>query len=78
MTDRLQEYKNRLEAYEKAEMTILDGAQSYQLNGRNLTRANLSEVRQMIEYLINRIEIEESRVNGKGRNKVVGIIPRDI
>ena len=78
MIDRLQEYKNRLDAYEKAEMAILDGAQSYQIGSRNLTRANLSEVRQTIEYLINRIEIEDSRTNGKGRNKVVGAIPRDI
>ena len=78
MIDRLQEYKDRLDAYYKAEISILDGAQSYQIGSRNLTRANLAEVRQTIEYLINRIEIEEARLAGRGRNKVTGIIPRDI
>ena len=77
MIDRLQKYKDRLEAYYTAELAILGGAQSYAIGGRNLTRANLAEVRQMIEYLINRIEMEEARVNGKGRNKVLGAIPRD-
>ena len=78
MIDRLAEYKNRLELYYAAETAILDGAQSYAIGGRNLTRANLAEISRMIEHLINRIEVEQSRVNGTGRNKVCGVIPRDI
>lgn len=78
MINRLQEYKNRLEMYYKAEEAILGGAQSYAIGSRNLTRANLAEIRQTIEYLIKTIEVEESRVSGRGRNKVAGIIPRDI
>jgi len=78
MIDRLEEYKKRLEAYEAAEMAILGGAQAYAIGSRNLTRANLSEVRQTIEYLINRIEVEDARVNGKGRNQVYNCVPRDL
>ncbi len=78
MINRLQEYKNRLEMYYKAEEAILGGAQSYAIGSRNLTRANLAEIRQTIEYLIKTIEVEESRVSGRGRNKVARIIPRDI
>ena len=50
MINRLEEYKARLEMYYQAEEAILNGAQSYSLGSRNLTRANLSEVRQMIDY----------------------------
>lgn len=64
--------------YYKAEEAILNGAQSYSLGSRNLTRANLAGVKQMIGYLINRIEVEEARAKGKGKMKVVGGVPRDV
>ena len=75
---RLSQLKTRYEAYLKAEMAILDGAQSYQIGSRNLTRADLGEVTEMIEYLEKQIAKEEGKVNGTGRNRVMGIVPRDI
>lgn len=78
MINRLEEYKKRLEMYYKAEEAILNGAQSYSLGSRNLTRANLADVRQMIDYLIKQIEVEEARLRGKGKMKVVGGVPRDV
>lgn len=78
MTNRLEEYKKRLEMYYKAEEAIIGGAQSYSLGSRNLTRANLADVRQMIDYLIKQIEVEEARLRGKGKMKVVGGVPRDV
>ena len=74
---RLQMYRSRLEAYYAAEMAILEGAQSYKIGSRNLTRANLAEISDMIKYLEQRVAAEESAEKGKGRNKVTGIIPRD-
>lgn len=78
MIDRTREYEDRLELYYEAERAILSGAQSYSIGSRNLTRANLSEINETIGYLIKRIEEEKSRVSGKGKNRVVGIIPRDL
>lgn len=78
MVNRLEEYKKRLEMYYQAEEAILNGAQSYSLGSRNLTRANLADVRQMIDYLIKQIEVEEARLRGKGKMKVVGGVPRDV
>lgn len=70
-------YQSRLEAYHAAEMAILEGAQSYKIGSRNLTRANLSEISDMIKYLEQRVAAEEAAKKGRGRNKVTGIIPRD-
>lgn len=46
----------KLAAYEAAESAILDGAQSYTISGRSLTRANLSEIRMAISELESRID----------------------
>ena len=78
MINRAEEYRKRLEMYYQAEEAILSGAQSYSMGSRNLTRANLAEVRNTIEYLIRQIEVEEARAKGKGKMKVMGGVPRDI
>lgn len=46
--------------------------------GRNLTRANLPEISQMIKYLEKEIAAEEAKSHGRGRNRVIGVIPRDL
>lgn len=63
--------------YLNCEIAILEGAQSYQIGSKQLNRANLSHIRLMIEYLEKEIAQEESKISGKGRNRVLGIIPRD-
>ena len=75
---RLSSLKLRYEKYCNAELAILDGAQSYQIGSRNLTRADLSEVTDMIKYLEKEIAAEESKAKGTGRNRVMGIVPRDV
>ena len=75
---RLDILKERLQLYITAEKQILDGAQSYNIGSRSITRANLSEVRQMIENLEKEISYEESKLKGKGRRKAIGVIPRDL
>jgi hypothetical protein len=77
MSARLDSLKQRLSGYIACEAAILNGAQSYAVGGRNLTRADLHEISSMIKYLENEIQIEESRTQGKRRNRVVGVIPRD-
>lgn len=42
----------RLWQYIKAEETILAGGQSYTIGDRTLTRADLKQIRQMIESLL--------------------------
>jgi len=45
----------KLALYQAAETAILDGAQSYTINGRSLTRADLKTITEQIEALEARI-----------------------
>ena len=77
MANRLETLKTRLENYLKAEDSILNGAQEYKIGSRDLKRADLNEISEMIQYLEKEIATEESKKQGKGRNRVFGVIPRD-
>ena len=72
------EYEARLALYLEAERAILEGAQSYSIGSRSLSRAELSQVRQMISYLEKRVAEEKARERGGGKNRTLGLIPRDI
>jgi hypothetical protein len=76
-TTKLQLLKERLQMYYDAEKAILEGAQSYQIGSRQITRATIFRVQDEIRRLENEIAIEESKLKGKGRNRTFGIIPRD-
>lgn len=75
---RLNTYKQRLDLYLKAEMAILEGAQSYTIGSRHLTRADLAEIRKMITTLESGIDSLEAELAGGGRRKCVRVIPRDV
>jgi len=77
MATRLETLRERLTKYIECEASILGGAQSYAIAGRNLTRANLSEIANMIKYLEKEIAVEEAKEAGRGRNRMFGVIPRD-
>ena len=77
MANRLETLRVRLTQYIQCEASILGGAQSYAIGSRNLTRANLSEIADMIKYLEKEIAIEEAKATGRGRNRMFGVIPRD-
>lgn len=62
--------KARLEEYLRAEQAILQGAQSYQIGSRSLTRANLSEIRAAIAELSAELKATEGVVYGKARRVV--------
>ena len=59
----------RLELYYEAERKVLRG-QSYTLGNRQLTRANLSEIRKAIKDLENELEQLEGRSRGFSRRIV--------
>ena len=76
--ERLKTYKARLDLYLKAEEAILDGAQTYRIGSRLLTRADIAEVRKMISTLEDGIDEMESQLVGGGRRKCIRVIPRDV
>ena len=75
---RLDMRKSALDATEKAYIALLTGqVQSYAIGSRNLTRLNLSELKETISTLEKEIDELEAVLRGGGRRKAVGIIPRD-
>lgn len=70
-----QRLQNRLELYYECEEQVLAG-QSFTIGSRSLTRANLSEVTDMIKKLED--EIAAIDANGTTKRKVARIIPRDV
>lgn len=64
--------KKHLEAWYNAELSISTG-QSYRIGTRQLTRANLSEVRKQIAYW----KREISKLEGRGSRRVYRAVPRD-
>ena len=69
----------RLDLYLRAEEAILGGAQSYTIGSRNLTRADLGEITEMIATLEDRIAEDEAALGSAtgGRRKAVGVVLRD-
>jgi hypothetical protein len=76
--NRLDLLNKRYEEYTNAESSILGSAQEYRIGTRLLRRADLKEIADMIQYLEKEIANEQSKQLGKGRNRVFGVIPRDL
>ena len=60
----------RLELYYEAERRMLDGAQSYAIGNRQLTRANLAEIRKTISALEDELETLAGKSRGASRRVV--------
>lgn len=71
----VERYRLRLQQYLEAEEAILSGAQSYKVGTRQLSRANLGEIAEMIKYLENQLSTAQAQESGGRRNKVVGAVP---
>ena len=78
MTSRLETLQQRYEEYVKAEDTVLNGGQEYKIGTRQFKRGDLKIISETIAYLEKEIANEQSKQLGKGRNKVIGVIPRDL
>ena len=77
---RLERNTERLELYYEAERAILDGAQSYTIGTRSLTRANLAEITDMIAALETTVAEDEAALEAGGRGgrrRSVGVYLRD-
>lgn len=61
----------------KAELEVTTH-QSYSIGSRNLTRANLGEIRKQIEYWAMQIDKFENIMKNGGRNRVYRVVPRDL
>lgn len=71
---RLERYKKRLEMYYEAEEAVLLN-QEYTIGTKSLKRADLSTIKNMIDYLEKQVELLEA---SGGRNKTGRFIPRDL
>ena len=71
---RLTEISERLTLYKNAEETILQGAQSYSIGNRTLTRADLNQISRIIEKL----EKEQLKLNGGGAVRLQRVVPRTV
>lgn len=58
------ELQARLDNYLAAEAAILGGAQSYTVNGRTVTKANMMWIKQQIDMLENRIAFASGSSHG--------------
>lgn len=66
----LAQAEQRLADYMAAEEKVLEG-QSYTIAGRSLTRANLREIREGIDYWTGKVS---TLASGRGRSRVM--VPR--
>lgn len=69
--------KERLNIWLEAEKAIATG-QSYQIDDRRLTRADLYDVRKEMEYWAGRLAEAEAEEKNAGRNRVFRVVPRDM
>lgn len=69
--------KKHLDAWLEAEMTVTTG-QSYTIGSRTLTRANLTEIRNAIDYWNGKVNQLENVQHTGGRNRVRRVVPRDL
>lgn len=68
--------EEHLNAWLEAEMAVTT-SQSYQIGGRQLTRADLGEIRKQIEYWSNKVEKITAAEERGGRSRMFRVVPRD-
>lgn len=69
--------QQKLNTWLEAEERIATG-QRYQIGTRMLTRADLKEVREEMEYWAARLTEAEAEEKGGGRNRMYRVVPRDL
>lgn len=68
--------EQKLNTWLAAEEAIATG-QSYQIGTRMLTRANLKQVREQMEYWAGKLAEAEAEEKRGGRNRIYRVIPMD-
>lgn len=75
---RLAYEKSKLEKLREAYLALLDGGvKSYRLDDRSLTKFDIGTLASEIEAAENKVDELTSLLEGGGRRKSVGVIPRD-
>jgi hypothetical protein len=69
--------RQKLETWLVAEQSVATG-QSYQIGTRSLTRANLKEIREEMEYWGAKLAEAENEEKAGGRNRLYHFCPRDV
>ena len=69
--------ERKLQIWLDAEEAVASG-QRYQIGTRMLTRANLKEIREEMEYWGKQLAAAEAEEKTGGRNRVFRIVPRDL
>jgi hypothetical protein len=69
--------QRHLDEWMEAELTVTTG-QSYTIGSRVLTRANLTEIRNAIDYWNKKVIALDNAKKAGGRNRVRRIVPRDL
>ncbi|MFI3255438.1 MAG: DUF6148 family protein [Eubacteriales bacterium] len=74
--EKLAKAEKHLAMWEEA-MEAIATSQSYSIAGKSITRANLKEVLEMIEFYEKKVSQLETAVKNKGRNRIIQAIPQD-
>ncbi len=69
--------QKHLEEWLEAELRVTTG-QSYTIGSRTLTRANLTEIRNSIDYWNKKVLALDSIKKVGGRNRIKRVVPRDL
>ncbi len=69
--------RQQVKIWLEAERAIATG-QSYQIENRRLTRADLKAVREELEYWVSRLAQCENEEKQGGRNRAYRFVPRDL
>ncbi len=78
LKERLEFRQASLKEARKAYLALLSGqVQSYAIGSRNLTKFDLEKLKKEIAGLEKEIDALNAQLNGGGRRKAVGVIPRD-
>lgn len=73
----LETAQKHLDAWLAAELTVTTG-QSYTIGSRTLTRANITEIRNMIDYWDGKVKKLDNLQKKGGRNRIKRGVIRDL
>ena len=69
--------REKLDTWLAAEEAVATG-QSYQIGNRMLTRADLKQIRNQMEYWATQLAVCENEEKAGGRNRLFHFVPRDV
>lgn len=75
---RLDFHKSARDAAQTAYIALLNGqVQSYSIGSRNLTKFDLTKLREEIAFHQKEVDGLTAELNGQKRRRAVGVVPRD-